>query len=95
MPLPCSEKRLAAYRSYHESPFITIRAERGGQRNRGILTEDMKTQLDAVFSKMDQPLLLKLYLDERPISKELEQYARALSALTDKLSCEIDAPTLG
>ncbi|HIZ77547.1 MAG TPA: FAD-dependent oxidoreductase [Firmicutes bacterium] len=60
-----------------------------------ILTEDMKTQLDAVFSKMDQPLLLKLYLDERPISKELEQYARALSALTDKLSCEIDAPTLG
>lgn len=50
---------------------------------------DTKVQLKAVFSKMEHPLLLKLYLDEKPLSKELENYVRTMAKLTDKLSVEV------
>ena len=50
---------------------------------------DTKVQLKAVFSKMEHPLLLKLYLDEKPLSKELENYIRTMAKLTDKLSVEV------
>ena len=49
----------------------------------------MKTQLDTVFGKMAQPLVLKLYLDDRPVSAELEGYMTALAALTDKLTAAV------
>ena len=51
-----------------------------------LFTADMRQQLNAVFSKMEKPLLLKLYLDEGPVSQELESFIRALTGLTDKLS---------
>lgn len=51
----------------------------------------MIAQLDAVFSRMEQPLILRLYLDERPVSAELKQYMEALTALTDKLTLKIEA----
>ena len=41
------------------------------------------------FTRMERPLLLKLYLDSRPISAELESFITALGELTDKLSVEI------
>lgn len=50
---------------------------------------DTKVQLKAVFSKMEHPLLLKLYLNEKPLSKELENYVRTMAKLTDKLSVEV------
>ena len=50
-----------------------------------IFTEEMRRQLDTVFTRMEQPLLLKLYLDSRPISAELESFMTALAALSDKL----------
>ena len=53
-----------------------------------LFTPEMKAQLDTVFGKMAQPLLLKLYLDERPVSRELEEYMTALASLTDKLTVE-------
>ena len=37
---------------------------------------------------MEKPLVLKLYLDGRPVSQELKQYMYALSELTDKLSVD-------
>ena len=48
---------------------------------------DEKTveELTALFSKMESRLLLKLYLDHRPVSKELEAFIRSLAGLTDKL----------
>lgn len=55
----------------------------------GLFTAEMKAQLDAVFARMEQPLVLKLYLDERPVSLELRQYMNALASLTQKLSVEI------
>lgn len=52
---------------------------------------DEKTveELTKLFSKMDSSLLLKLYLDQRPISKELDVYIRSLAGLTDKLSVTV------
>ena len=54
-----------------------------------LFTEEMRRQLDTVFTRMERPLLLKLYLDSRPISAELESFITALGELTDKLSVEI------
>ena len=54
-----------------------------------LFTAEMRQQLDTVFSRMERPLLLKLYLDSRPISEELEQFITALAALSDKLTMEV------
>ena len=50
-----------------------------------LFTAEMLQQLDTVFTRMEQPLLLKLYLDSRPISEELENFMTALAELSDKL----------
>lgn len=54
-----------------------------------LFSPETKTQLDTVFGKMAQPLVLKLYLDDRPVSAELEGYMTALAALTDKLTAAV------
>ena len=54
-----------------------------------LFSAEMRQQLDAVFSKMEKPLLLKLHLDSRPISAELESFITALAALSDKLTMEV------
>lgn len=56
----------------------------------GLFTEDMLEQLQAIFHKMQKPLLLKLYLDEKPVSVELSNYMNELAGLTDKLTVETD-----
>lgn len=55
----------------------------------GLFTEDMLAQLNTVFDRMEGKLLLRLYLDERPVSAELREYMQALVNLTDKLELEI------
>lgn len=62
------------------------------QKNAGsgeLFTAEIQGQLDTVFARMERPLLLKLYLDRRPISTELESFASELTALSDKLELEI------
>ena len=54
-----------------------------------LFTADMRQQLDSVFNRMEKPLLLKLYLDSRPISAELESFVTALVALSDKLELTV------
>lgn len=54
-----------------------------------LFTSEMMSQLNTVFRKMDRPLLLKLYLDNRPVSKELEEYMNALAGLSEKLTAEV------
>lgn len=54
----------------------------------GLFTDAMRAQLDTVFARMAQPLVLRLFLDERPVSRELEQYMDALAAMTDKITVE-------
>ncbi len=52
-------------------------------------TAEMKQQLQDVFSKMERKLLLKLFLDNRPISAELESFITKLAELSDKLTVTV------
>lgn len=54
-----------------------------------LFTKEVRQQLDAVFTRMDRPLLLKLSLDSRPVSEELERFITGLVALSDKLTLEV------
>ena len=54
-----------------------------------LFTAEMRQQLESVFSRMEKRLLLKLYLDTRPISSELKTFMIALAGLSDKLALEI------
>lgn len=58
--------------------------------NSKLFTPDMLEQLHAVFERMEQKLVLKLYLDERPVSAELRGYMEELRGLSDKLKLEIE-----
>ena len=69
-------------------PAVTVDAHENGKSGQ-LFTEDMRRQLDAVFARMERTLLLKLYLDSRPVSAELEQFITALTALSDKLELEV------
>ena len=55
----------------------------------GFFSLEMRTQLETVFDKMENPLMLKLCLDNRPVSKELQKYITTLVKMTDKLLLEI------
>ena len=67
--------------------FDVKEAEETGE----LFTTEMRQQLDTVFARMKSPLLLKLSLDDRPVSAELEQFITALAALSDKLAVSIVA----
>lgn len=54
-----------------------------------LFTAEMRQQLDTVFARMERALLLKLYLDSRSISKELEQFITDLTAMSDKLAMDV------
>ncbi len=54
---------------------------------------DTVQQLHGVFQRMQGHLLLKLSLDDRPVSAELEAYIAALAQLTDKLGFQIVSRT--
>ena len=67
---------------------VTVESMNNGSSS-GLFTEEMQHQLDTVFSRMERPLLLKLYLDSRPVSAELERFITALAGLSDKLEAEV------
>ena len=54
-----------------------------------LFSDDMLSQLTAVFDRMEKPLILRLYLDKGSLSSELKEYMEALAELTDKLKVEI------
>lgn len=66
----------------------TPTAEQSAQSNE-LFSAEIKAQLDGVFSRMARPLVLKLYLDSRSVSAELEGYMNSLARLTDKLTVEV------
>ena len=53
-----------------------------------LFNEQMLSQLNTVFSRMENSLILRLELDDRPVSTELKGYMEALTKLTDKLTLE-------
>lgn len=71
--------------------------EKTGEDASVLFDSQMLSQLNAVFSRMASPLVLRLELDERPVSAELRRYMEELTKLTDKLTLQIrnsgaDAP---
>lgn len=56
----------------------------------GLFDAEMLAQLEAVFSKMQQPLVLRLFLRDDALSAELRRYMQQLAELTNKLSVQID-----
>lgn len=55
----------------------------------GLFTAEMRAQLATVFERMENSLILKLYLDNRSVSGELKEYVTSLVDMTDKLSMEV------
>jgi thioredoxin reductase (NADPH) len=64
-------------------------AKQDVSQDTSLFTAEMRQQLDTVFSRMERPLQLALFLDGSPISAELEGYITALAAMTDKLTVDI------
>lgn len=67
----------------------SVTKEKTAEDSDEAFTADMKQQLAGVFSKMEHGLILKLYLDNRPVSAELEYFITKLASLTDKLTVTI------
>ena len=55
----------------------------------GLLSEDMKAQLRTLFERMQGNAILKLYLDKREISRELESYMRELASISNNLAVDV------
>ena len=51
-----------------------------------LFDEGMLQQLNTAFARMANPLILKLSMDDRPVSAELKGYMEELAKLTDKLT---------
>ena len=67
----------------HETPTIE------NEDSTELFSAEMKVQLRSVFDKIQRNVVLKLYLDDRLVSAELEGYMRTLASLSDKLTVEI------
>ncbi|MDR2363340.1 MAG: FAD-dependent oxidoreductase [Spirochaetaceae bacterium] len=64
-------------------------ADSGKGAEGGFFTPEIKAQLEGVFTKMARPLVLRLGLDERPVSEELRRFMEELAGMTDKLRLDI------
>ena len=71
----------------------TPEPEAQAQTKDGLFTGEMLSQLHTVFDRMASPLILRLCLDETPVSAELEHYMQELAAQSDKLSVEQGDPS--
>lgn len=63
--------------------------ERFSHSDSNFFSAEVCAQLDSVFTKMEHSLVLKLYLDEQPLSAELKAYMQTMADRTDKLSVQI------
>ena len=61
-------------------------ASGGEAQPEGIFPQQVVQQLEAVFERMQEPLILELCLDEKAISAELRSYMEELARLTPKLT---------
>ena len=68
---------------------VIVEKVKNEKKESNIFSPEIVSQLNTVFAKMENPLVLKVYLDSRPISKELNEYVQELVSLTDKLSLNV------
>ena len=70
-------------------PEQTVKSiESQGEPNE-LLSEDIKAQLRTLFERMQGDAILKLFLDGREISRELESYMRELASISNKLTVDV------
>ena len=67
----------------------TVKINETHDSSNELLSNDMKSQLRTLFEKMQGNAILKLYLDNRKISHELESYMRELASLSNKLTVDV------
>jgi len=65
--------------------------ESAPKESSSLFDDAMLNQLNTVFSRMERGLILRLSLDDREVSRELDGYMQALAGLTDKLTLEYGA----
>ena len=80
-----------------DKPSVPVPSQTAAAGGSTLFDEAMLAQLNTVFSRMANPLVLKLTLDDRPVSAELKGYMEKLARLTDKLTVALaddgeDAP---
>ena len=80
-----------------DKPSVPVPSQTAAAGGSTLFDEAMLAQLNTVFSRMGNPLVLKLTLDDRPVSAELKGYMEELARLTDKLTVTLaddgeDAP---
>lgn len=73
----------AAKAELSEKEGSSAAAENGGD---GFLSSQVRKQLQGVFAKFSQPVLLKAWLNEEPLSGEITGFLRELEGLSDKLT---------
>ena len=73
-------------RQNQKTANVDIREASGSEE---LFSAPMRQQLDEVFRKMTGKLLLRLYLDDRSVSAELESFVTSLAALSDKLTVAV------
>lgn len=83
------EKALAGERKDTKHVEETAQKRTSDESVDGIFDAQMRAQLETVFSRMENSLVLKLYLDDRTVSQELEAYVESLVAMTDKLTLQV------
>ncbi len=76
--------------SMPEKQAEPILPKNANSTEKGFFSAEIKQQLQDVFSKLNQSILLKLYLDDRSVSAELKAFATELAQLNDKLEIAIE-----
>lgn len=72
-----------------QQPASRVSKEKTSRKEHSnLFTGDMLAQLHTVFSRMASPLVLRLELDETPLSDELRRYMKELAAQSSKFSVE-------
>ena len=72
----------------HSQTTASVGAQEANESDE-LFTAEMRQQLDTVFARMETSLLLKLHLDDRPVSTELEHFITSLAELSDKLTVSV------
>lgn len=80
-----SENNTASAASSGDAP-VSKNASAKKQGAQAILSDAMVSQLAPLFARMEHSVTLKLYLDETPLARELEAYAKELSGLCEKIN---------
>lgn len=76
------ESYLGKGKATRSKPEETPRAEAPLAEESSLFSPDLRHQTAQLLARLEQPLMLRLFLDQRPISRELESFAMELEKMT-------------